>query len=389
MALSESPAPRWSGGRAWPTAVDLFCGCGGVTAALKARHFRVVAAVDRDPVACASFRSNHRSVKVYERDIADVDPSEIRRILGERDLDLLVVCSPCQPFSQQNRSSPADTRAKLILSSVRFAEVLSPRLVLFENVPGLTRRRFALILTKLRSGLTKLGYVVGEPQELDAADYGVPQRRLRFVMLARQGAAPPPLPEPTTPAGHRIDVISAIGDLPALSSGEADADDPLHFAREHQAIALERLRHIPKNGGSRNVLPERLRLECHRDRRGHPDVYGRMRWQDIAPTLTTGCTDVTRGRFVHPRDDRAISLREAARLQTFPDTYRFAGSAKHIAAQIGNSVPIRFIEALTPVLRRALVAAGPDADTYRDADSPEQVVPLAHTLSTVTGVQGK
>jgi DNA (cytosine-5)-methyltransferase 1 len=158
-----------------------------------------------------------------------------------------------------------------------------------------------------------------------------------------------------------MSVKMAISDLPQLASGQADAEDTLHFAREHQAIALERLGHIPKNGGSRDALPERLWLACHRDRRGHPDVYGRMRWEDVAPTLTTGCTDLTRGRFAHPRDNRAISLREAARLQTFPDSYRFAGSAKHIAVQIGNSVPVRFIEALVPVLRAALVEAGADA----------------------------
>jgi DNA (cytosine-5)-methyltransferase 1 len=203
MARGKDPAGCSLGDRAWPTAVDLFCGCGGMTAALKARHFRVVAAVDWDPVACESYRSNHRRVHLYEKDIAAVDPNEIRRMLGERDLDLLVVCSPCQPFSQQNRNSTEDERAELILSAIRFAAILAPSLIFFENVPGLTRKRFAPILRKLRSGLTKLGYVVGEPQELDAADYGVPQRRLRCVMLARRGSAPPPLPEPTTPAGYR------------------------------------------------------------------------------------------------------------------------------------------------------------------------------------------
>ena len=168
-----------------------------------------------------------------------------------------------------------------------------------------------------------------------------------------------------TPAGHRISVREAIGDLPRLASGQADSDDALHFARKHQPIALERLRHIPKNGGSRTALPDLLRLECHRDHRGHPDVYGRMRWEEVAPTLTTGCTDLTRGRFAHPRDDRAITLREAARLQTFPDNYQFSGSAKAIAAQVGNSVPVRLIEELAPALREALAGAG---GASREAD---------------------
>ncbi len=369
MTRSESSTVSTSGGRAWPTAVDLFCGCGGLTAALKARHFRVVAAVDCDPVACESYRSNHRSVHLYEQDIADVDPGEIRGMLGGSDLDLLAVCSPCQPFSQQNRSSREDERARLILWAIRFAAMLSPSLIFFENVPGLTRKRFAPILKELRCGLKELGYVVGEPQELDAADYGVPQRRLRCVMLARRGAAPPCLPEPTTPSGHRVSVDAAIGDLPRLASGQADPDDVLHFAREHREIALARLRHIPKNGGSRAALPDRLRLACHRDHRGHPDVYGRMRWKDVAPTLTTGCTDITRGRFAHPRDDRAISLREAARLQTFPDNYRFSGSAKNIATQVGNSVPVRFVEALAPALRAVCTATRSGIDTCAESDA--------------------
>lgn len=357
--------------RAWPTAVDLFCGCGGVTTALKARHFRVVAAVDHDALACESYRSNHRRVHLYEQDIADVDPAEIRRShLGGRDLDLLVVCSPCQPFSQQNRKRDEreDARAELILSAVRFAEVLAPSLIFFENVPGLTRTKFAPILTKLKAELGRLGYVVGEPRALDAADFGVPQRRLRCVLLARRGGEPPALPTPTTPAGRRVTVRRALDGLPSLASGEACEDDELHFARVHQAIALDRLRLIPKNGGSRSALPAHLQLACHQAHTGHPDVYGRMRWDDVAPTLTTGCTDVTRGRFAHPEDDRAITLREAARLQSFPDRYRFAGGSKQIEAQIGNAVPVGLIAALAPTLR-ASIREGP-RDTSCDRRIP-------------------
>jgi DNA (cytosine-5)-methyltransferase 1 len=341
--------------RRWPTAVDLFCGCGGVTQALKASRFRVVAAVDNDPVACESYRFNHPSVSLYEEDISGINPKTIwHKDLRRRSLDLLVVCSPCQPFSLHNQTHKEDKRERLILSVVPFARDLKPRLIFFENVPGLKRDRFAPILASLREQLDDLGYVLGEPEELDAADYGVPQRRRRCVMLARHGAPPPPLPKPVSPKGRRVTVRAAIAGLARLNSGEADEQDPLHYARTHQAIALERLRHIPKDGGSRAELPEHLWLQCHRERTGHPDVYGRMRWDDVAPTLTTGCTDVTRGRFGHPEDDRAISLREAARLQTFPDTYLFAGPLKDIARQIGNAVPVRFVQELAPVLRDAV-----------------------------------
>lgn len=344
--------------RRWPTAVDLFCGCGAVTAALKARRFRVVAAVDNDPVACASYRKNHSSVVLYEKDIRSVDTTRIRnRLLKRRNLDLLVVCAPCQPFSSQNKKKGTDARARLILSAIRFAHVLKPKVIFFENVPGLARGRFFSVLSELKKRLSKLGYVLGEPNEVDAADYGVPQRRRRCVLLARRRIEPPRLPVASTPEGKRITVRRAIGKLSPLAAGQhsRSPEDPLHFARAHHLIALERLQAIPKNGGSRSSLPKRLRLVCHGDDdKSFSDVYGRMAWDDLAPTLTTGCTDVTRGRFGHPTANRAITLREAARLQTFPDDYAFSGCAQEIATQIGNAVPVRLVDALAPTLRAAL-----------------------------------
>ena len=139
-----------------------------------------------------------------------------------------------------------------------------------------------------------------------------------------------------------------------MRNGEASPDDAMHFARKHQPIALERMAHIPQDGGDRFALPEELELPCHRGNRGFPDVYGRMWWGRVAPTLTTGCTDITRGRFMHPRDDRAISLREAARLQTFPDQYVFLGKPQAVARQIGNAVPVRLVVALTPGIMQAV-----------------------------------
>ena len=339
--------------RHWPTAVDLFSGCGAVTEALKKRHFRVVAAVDNDPVACRTYRKNHPTVHLYESDIADVSPQSIRReLLANKDLDLLIVCAPCQPFSSQGRKDKNDERAPLILSATDFAETLKPSLILFENVPGLATRRFNGILEALRRRLADLGYEMGIPEMIDAADYGVPQRRQRCILIAKRNGAPPQLPEAITPAGARATVRQAISSLARLSSGDRDRSDPLHFARKHQAIAIKRLLKIPSNGGSRFSLPDDLVLPCHRDHLGHPDVYGRMAWDDVSPTLTTGCTDITKGRFAHPEDHRAITLREAARLQTFDDDYEFDGNPSQIATQIGNAVPVRLIEELSSTLRR-------------------------------------
>ena len=172
-------------------------------------------------------------------------------------------------------------------------------------------------------------------------------------MLASKSHTSPELPQSSAEATEST-VRAAIEDLKPLSSGEADLNDELHFARDHRSVVLERLKHIPQDGGSRDSLPYELQLECHKGHKGHPDVYGRMAWDAVAPTLTTGCTDLTRGRFGHPRDDRAVTLREAARLQTFPDKYRFLGNSKEIASQIGNAVPVKFIEHLAPTLRSLL-----------------------------------
>ena len=340
----------------WPTAIDLYCGCGGVTAGLKAARFKVIAAVDNDPIACRTYRANHPSVRLIEKDIRQIDPRSIRKkLLKHGNLDLLVVCSPCQPFSSQQRSVTEDDRSDLILQTIRFANALAPKLILLENVPGLAGPRFKTLRDKLLTGLKREGFYLSTTRRLDAADFGVPQRRVRYIMIASKDHASPELPQDTV-AGTQVTVRTAIGDLQPLKSGEADPNDELHFARQHRAVALKRLKHIPPNGGSRESLPDALQLRCHKGHKGHPDVYGRMTWDAVAPTLTTGCTDLTRGRFGHPRDDRALTLREAARLQTFPDDYRFIGNSKEIATQIGNAVPVKLIEQLGPTLKSLLKA---------------------------------
>lgn len=343
--------------RHWPTAVDLYSGSGAVTAALKRRHFRVVAAVDNDKIACATYRLNHPRTRMIEDDIRMVDPEDIRDIdLGGHDLDLLVVCAPCQPFSSQNRKRGADQRSTLILEAGRFARVLRPKVIFFENVPGLAAH--AELLEKLKQELGK-DYTLGTPERVDAADFGVPQRRVRCIMMATRGAKPPSVPEPTTPKGRRATVKQAIGHLPPLKTGEKHGTDTLHAARRHQEIALRRLAAVPKDGGSRSALPADLGLACHAavGSNKFSDVYGRMSWNDVAPTLTTGCTDITRGRFAHPRDDRAISAREAALLQTFPEGYQFLGNLSEVQVQIGNAVPVKLVEALTPTFRQAITEA--------------------------------
>lgn len=325
-----------------PIAIDLFAGCGGVTEGLKQAKFKVLAAVDIDPIATETYRLNHRNVKLYRKDIREVNVFELKKLIPRgKELDLLTVCAPCQPFSSQNRHRMNDQRSTLILESLRFIKELQPKVIFFENVPGLAE---SSVFVSLQTELFKQGYSTIDPTVIDAADYGVPQRRPRFIYLATRLPKKILVPKPTTTGKNRITVRKAIGDLPKLNSGERDPNDKLHAARRHRPIALKRLSYIPKDGGSRSSLPDELQLECHKSHNGHKDVYGRMAWDSVAPTLTTGCTNITRGRFAHPREDRGITVREAARLQTFPDSYEFYGNLEQIATQIGNAVPVEMMK---------------------------------------------
>ena len=345
----------WMSNSRWPTAIDLFSGAGSATAALKASHFRVLAAVDNDPLACATYRLNHPRVRLFQNDIRELDPALVRDRCLSPELDLMVVCAPCQPFSSQNRHRIGDDRANLLLDAAHFVATLKPKVLFVENVPGLATAKHSRLLTAFQAACGS-HYRFTMPLRVDAADYGVPQRRVRCVLMASRESPPPGLPPPLTPAGRRYTVRDAISALPPLSSGQLAHEDALHAARCHRPIAIARLREIPKNGGSRSALPDFLTLRCHKSAGSYPDVYGRMSWDDVAPTLTTGCTDITRGRFAHPEQDRAITPREAALLQTFPRGYSFSGTHSAIASQIGNALPFALMRAFAPVLRTSIQA---------------------------------
>lgn len=335
------------------TVVDLFCGSGAVTLGLKNAGFRVVCAVDFDPIACATYRANHPEVELIEEDIKKVEPSVFSAV-RPGNLDLLMVCAPCQPFSNRNNNrSNKDLRIGLVLESLRFVDAFQPEMVFFENVPGLGKQP---VFKKLAKGLSALGYMLSEPRHVDAADLGVPQRRQRMILVAAKEESI--LQEATALSfTARRSVRATIENLPVPPIGASAVNgDVLHFSRLHAAITMERLEHIPSDGGSRASLPERLQLACHknRDSNSFSDSYGRMKWDDVAPTLTTGCTDLTKGRYAHPEQNRSITLREAARLQSFPDDYLFKGNASQIATQIGNAVPPQMMFGIAQTLHAAL-----------------------------------
>ena len=324
-----------------PTAVDLFCGCGGLTVGLKKAGFKVLGAVDVDPLSIKTYKANHCGVTLWETDIRELEPAELLAEIGlkEGELDLLAGCPPCQGFSTMRTLNGAvsveDPRNDLLLEFQRFVDVIRPRAVMLENVPGLADdERFAAFCRKMK----KLGYL-GNHRILNAAEYGVPQRRRRLIYLAGMGMEIPFVGK----ASRRITVEDAIGKLP--KAGESG--DPVHDMPEHRTQnVLEIIRRIPKNGGSRRNLPEEFQLECHKRCTGFKDVYGRMAWNDVAPTITSGCFNPSKGRFLHPEEDRAITMREASLLQGFPRRYKFPINNKiAVALMIGNALPPPFIAA--------------------------------------------
>ena len=325
-----------------PTALDLFSGCGGLTLGLKQGGFNVLGAVDIDPLSVETYRANHKEVTVWDVDIRDLAPDQIQSSLGIRpgDLDLLAACPPCQGFSTMRTLNGAlvvdDPRNDLLLEILRFVDVLRPRAVMIENVPGLAHdERFYVF----RNRMEDTGYL-GNQDVFNAAEYGVPQRRRRLIYLAGLGTRIPfaePVPE-------KVTVKDAIGGLPRAG----ESGDPIHDMLERRTPrVMQMIRRIPKDGGSRTDLPEEDQLDCHKRCNGFKDVYGRMAWGEVSPTITSGCFNPSKGRFLHPEEDRAITMREASLLQGFPRQYKFpAGSGKSaIAMMIGNALPPPFIAA--------------------------------------------
>lgn len=319
-----------------PRAVDLFSGCGGMTLGLRQAGYTVIGAVEIDSLAVRTYEANHKGVEVRHEDIRNVNASEFKAELGLKtnDLDLLVACPPCQGYSSvrtRNGSlEVSDPRNDLIFEVTRFVRELRPKAVMLENVPALaTDHR----MEQFCSQLYEMGY---QPTIMivDAAKFGVPQRRRRMVLIAINGVSAT-FPEPSD---ETLTVRHAIGSLPTPKNSR----DRLHRLKEsHNHKVTEIIANIPHDGGSRSALREELQLECHKNSTGFKDVYGRMAWDKPAPTITGGCFNPSKGRFLHPDQNRAISMREAALLQGFPRRYRFCLDRGKIAAaeMIGNALP--------------------------------------------------
>lgn len=323
-----------------PTAIDCFAGCGGMSEGFKQAGFDVVGAIELDADAAAVYQLNHKRTHVWQKDIRKIRGAAVLKALDLKkgELDLLGGCPPCQGFSTLRTNNGGkrnrDKQNDLIYEFQRLVKALEPKHVMLENVPALFENRR---LEEFQQALQKAGYAV-EAKVLDVAEYGVPQRRRRLVLLASK-VSPVEFAKPT----KRKTVKQAIGSMkPAGKSG-----DPLHDLPENRtATVAARIRNVPKDGGSRSSLPEHLKLDCHKRSDGFKDVYGRMAWDTPAPTMTTGCFNPSKGRFLHPTANRAITMREAALLQSFPKDYQLPakyGKVK-IATMIGNALPPAFIK---------------------------------------------
>lgn len=320
-----------------PIAIDIFSGCGGLTTGLFAAGFEVIAGVEIHAPACLAYKLNYPKVRLFQQDVRSLFAETVLQKLGlqKGELDLLAGCPPCQGFSRmrtKNRRQPAeDERNELIFDFVRLVEGLFSKAIMLENVPGL---KDDWRIEKTTRQIENLGYQ-WDCQVVNAADYGVPQRRNRMILMASR------LGSISIPVGSNKykTVRDAIGDIPLPENSHK----PLHrLLAKRSSEITERIKLVPKDGGNRSAWGEENQLECHkRLKGGFRDVYGRMTWDKVAPTITRSAVNPSKGRFLHPDQDREISLYEAALLQSFPRSYKFPLSAgrEEMASMIGEALP--------------------------------------------------
>jgi DNA (cytosine-5)-methyltransferase 1 len=328
-------------------AVDLFCGVGGLTHGLIEAGIPVIAGVDIDEACRYPYEANHENTAFHHRDVAELEAPEVTEWFGDASIRVLAGCAPCQPFSNysQRYDTVGSDRWHLLRQFGRLVRQLRPDIVTMENVPTITRHTiFDDFVATLESERYDVWYDV-----VDCVEYGLPQRRRRTVLLASLHGKIE-LRAPDT-ADHRT-VEDVLKSLPVLHHGGKDEDDPLHTASRLSELNLKRIT-ASTPGGSWRDWPEHLVADCHRRDTGkkYPSVYGRMRWDEPAPTLTTQFYGFGSGRFGHPDQARGLSLREGAILQGFPHDYSFVPPGaqvqfKVLGRLIGNAVPVQLGRAI-------------------------------------------
>jgi DNA (cytosine-5)-methyltransferase 1 len=339
-------------------AVDLFCGIGGLTKGLEEAGIKVVAGIDNDKNCEYAYQTNNHA-KFYCRNIEDVDGDFIKRLYPHDTVHALVGCAPCQPFSRYSlryrKDGRHDDKWKLLNEFGRLIKETAPDIVSMENVPSLRNEKvFQDFLAILYNGAYDVDYHI-----VYCPDYGVPQKRKRLVLLAsRIGEIK--LIDPIYKIGNYKTVRNAIGSLPPLSAGQTDPKDRLHTAGKLSEKNMFRIQNS-KPGGSWKDWDKSLQLKCHKKKSGqtYGSVYGRMEWDEPSPTITTQFYGYGNGRFGHPEQDRAITLREGALLQSFPYSYKFVKDGepvnkRELGIHIGNAVPVELGKAIGISIRKSV-----------------------------------
>lgn len=353
--------------------LDFFSGLGIMSYGLINEGLGVSMGMEIDPERVRLYKSN-LEVRAREVDLSIATRGSIRSIIDSEKIrpELVVGCPPCQSFSSLHRTRgipmEQDPRTALVSKYGKLAAGVNPKIIVFENVRGVLSGTNKTHFEKYLKYLSRKGYLTVW-DVLDAADYGVPQHRMRVVAISirRDLKVKPTLPVPT----HSKDgsestkkwasVRDVVGDLKPLESGESDLTDPLHYATAHTESSLRIIKAIPKDGGSRRSLPDNLVLPCHKklgNGKGAESVYGRMKWDEPGPTITGAAIRPSSGRFIHPDQDRGITLREMARLQTIPDDFKFEGSKEAIARMIGDAVPLELARAIARHVKLLLKESG-------------------------------
>jgi len=335
------------------TAVDLFCGAGGLTRGLLNAGVRVVAGYDIDPACRYAYEYNNSNASFNLKSVADLSAKELEVYYPEGHTRILVGCAPCQPFSKytQGVASQDNDKWGLLHEFARLAQDLRPEVISMENVPEVRRHS---VFSAFISTLERAGYHIYH-QEAFCPDYGIPQQRKRLVLLASL-LGPISLLKPQKSSAH-VTVREAIAHLPKLKAGDKYAGDSMHQASQLSPLNLKRIM-ASRPGGSWRDWPSDLVAKCHREKSGqtYPSVYGRMEWDKPSPTITTQFFGFGNGRFGHPEQNRAITLREGAILQSFPEDYEFVSKEQPVSFAtlgrlIGNAVPVRLGEAIGHSIR--------------------------------------
>lgn len=336
--------------------VDLFCGIGGLSYGMKSKGFKILTGFDLDWTCQYAYETNNEAKFVY-KDIREVQKEDIAPLYSKKAIKVLAGCAPCQPFSSYafKNKNKDEKKYNLLYEFGRLVKEVHPDIVTMENVPAIASFKLQSVLGDFIKGLETEGYSVFF-QVVYCPDYGIPQTRKRLVLLASRLGMIDLIP-PTHYKENYVTVRDTIGQLPPLKAGECCPTDALHRARTLSPLNMRRMLATPY-GGSWKDWPEDLMLECHKKEGGKSfgSVYGRMVWDEPAPTMTTECTGIGNGRFGHPEQNRAISAREAALIQTFPATYKFFPNEQEIsltkASQyIGNAVPPKLGEVIAESIK--------------------------------------